>query len=98
MDAPGVTVEPIIGLDLVHEQNTVFFDNVRVPKANRIGEENQGWTVAKYLLEFERGGVEYAPSIHFQLAKVKEIAAEAKTYHGGRLIDDDVFRRKISAT
>lgn len=97
MDAPGVTVEPIIGLDLVHEQNTVFFDNVRVPKANRIGEENQGWTVAKYLLEFERGGVEYAPSIHFQLAKVKEIAVEAKTFNGGRLIDDEVFRRKLSA-
>ena len=37
MDAPGVSVEPIIGLDGVREQNTVFFDNVRVPKANRIG-------------------------------------------------------------
>lgn len=96
MNSPGITVEPIIGLDLVHEQNTVFFDSVRVPKANRIGEENQGWTVAKYLLEFERGGVEYAPAIHFQLARVKEMAAQAKTFSGGRLLDDDAFRRKIA--
>nr|WP_246605113.1 acyl-CoA dehydrogenase family protein [Aquisediminimonas sediminicola] len=40
-----------------HEVNQVFLDNVRIPVANRVGEENQGWTVAKYLLEFERGGV-----------------------------------------
>lgn len=96
MNTPGITVEPIIGLDLVHEQNIVFFDNVRVPKANRIGEENKGWTVAKYLLEFERGGLEYAPSLHFQLNKVKEIAAQEPATGGGRLLDDPVFRRKIA--
>jgi acyl-CoA dehydrogenase len=56
MATPGVTVKPIITLAGDHEVNQVFFDNVRVPKANRLGEENQGWTVAKYLLEFERGG------------------------------------------
>lgn len=97
MDSPGITVEPIIGLDLVHEQNTVFFDNVRVPKANRIGEENQGWTVAKYLLEFERGGLEYAPGLHFQLAKIKEMAAQEFTATGIPLAEDLVFRRKFSA-
>ena len=97
MNTPGITVEPIIGLDLVHEQNTVFFDNVRVPKANRIGEENDGWTVAKYLLEFERGGVEYAPALFFQLDKVKAMAAQEPAHCGGCLMDDPVFRRKVAA-
>jgi acyl-CoA dehydrogenase len=56
MESPGITVRPIIGNGGDHEFNEVFFDGVRVPKANRIGEENKGWNVAKYLLEFERGG------------------------------------------
>ncbi|WP_293677238.1 acyl-CoA dehydrogenase family protein, partial [uncultured Phenylobacterium sp.] len=60
MATPGITVKPIITLAGEHEVNQVFFDNVRVPKSGRLGQENQGWTVAKYLLEFERGGA-YAP-------------------------------------
>lgn len=55
MNLPGLTVRPIIGSGGDHEFNEVFFDEARVPKANRIGEENKGWEVAKYLLEFERG-------------------------------------------
>ena len=54
MDSPGVRVEPIINLEGTHEFNQVFFDDVRVPKSNRVGAENNGWSVAKYLLEFER--------------------------------------------
>ena len=54
MTSPGITVKPIINLEGSHELNQVFFDNVRVPKANRVGQENQGWSVAKYLLQFER--------------------------------------------
>jgi alkylation response protein AidB-like acyl-CoA dehydrogenase len=56
MDAPGISVRPIISISGEHEVNQVFFDGVRIPVANRVGEENQGWTVAKHLLEFERGG------------------------------------------
>ena len=56
MDTPGVTVQPIRFFSGEHEVNQVFFDNVRVSKSNRVGAEHQGWTVAKYLLEFERGG------------------------------------------
>lgn len=56
MKSPGIKVDPIITLAGEHELNQVFFDNVRVPKSGRLGEENDGWTVAKYLLEFERGG------------------------------------------
>ena len=47
---------------------TLYFDNVRVPKRNRVGEENDGWTVAKYLLTFERGGQDYAPALGVQLS------------------------------
>jgi acyl-CoA dehydrogenase len=54
MATPGITVEPIITMAGDHELNQVFFDDVRVPKTNRVGAENDGWTVAKYLLEFER--------------------------------------------
>lgn len=98
MNTPGITVEPIIGLDMVREQNTVFFDNVRVPKSNRIGNENDGWTVAKYLLMFERGGQEYAPALYHGLNKVKAIAAEEYGSFGGRLCDDAAFMRKVNET
>ena len=56
MSTPGVTVEPIITMAGDHEVNQVFFDDVLVPVANRVGAEGQGWEIAKYLLEFERGG------------------------------------------
>jgi acyl-CoA dehydrogenase len=74
----------------------VFFDNVRVPVANRIGEENKGWTYAKYLLEFERGG-SYGPTLQKQLEKVAAIAADQASDNGGRLLDDPVFRQKLAA-
>ena len=50
MKTPGITVKPIIVLDGAHEVNDVFFDNVKVPVDNRVGEENKGWTYAKFLL------------------------------------------------
>tara|TARA_B100000678_G_scaffold161768_2_gene135202 strand:+ start:3969 stop:5159 length:1191 start_codon:yes stop_codon:yes gene_type:complete len=56
LDTPGIVVTPIISMSGEHEVNQVFFDDVRVPVENRLGEENGGWDVAKYLLEFERGG------------------------------------------
>ena len=56
MNTPGIKVDPIIMLSGEHELNQVFFDDVRVPVSGRLGEENDGWTVAKYLLEFERSG------------------------------------------
>ena len=63
MDLPGVTVEPIITLAGDHEVNQVFLDDVRIPQANRLGPENEGWTAAKYLLEFERGGGGYRTAV-----------------------------------
>lgn len=73
MDTPGITVEPIITMAGDHEVNQVFFDDVRVPKANRLGEENEGWTVAKYLLEYERS-VAHAAAIRAELAHVERLA------------------------
>jgi acyl-CoA dehydrogenase len=73
MDAPGITVEPIITMAGDHEVNQVFFDNVRVPQANRIGEENKGWSYAKYLLEFERGGGFAGPLVLHELARLHQL-------------------------
>jgi acyl-CoA dehydrogenase len=73
MDSPGITVRPIYGNGGDHEFNEVFFDNVRVPKAGRVGEENKGWEVAKYLLEFERGGALQAGRVRAQFAKLVKL-------------------------
>jgi alkylation response protein AidB-like acyl-CoA dehydrogenase len=54
MDTPGITVKPIVTIDGIHHTNQVFFDNVRVPVSNRVGEEGQGWSIAKFLLDNER--------------------------------------------
>src|SRR5207244_4415329 len=54
MRTPGVTVRPIITIDGTHEVNDVFLENVTVPIENRVGEENKGWTYAKFLLGNER--------------------------------------------
>ena len=99
MTLPGIQVKSLPTLDGPaegeQEINQVFFDNVRVPVSNRIGEENKGWTYAKYLLEFERGNA-YAPGLMHMLRKVKKIAALERADDGGALIDDLEFRRKIA--
>ena len=76
MATPGITVDPIITMADDHEVNQVFFENVRVPKSNRVGEENKGWTCAKYLLEFERGGGFNADRISFELSHLKDLITE----------------------
>lgn len=88
MATPGITVRPILSLSGDHDLNEVFFDDVRVPQANRVGDENDGWTVAKYLLEFERGG-SMSPGLKAALARVREQArAEGK-------LQDPAFRRRF---
>jgi len=95
MNLPGIKVEPVIMFSGEHELNQVFFDNVRVPQTNRIGPENKGWTVAKYLLEFERGGIAYTPPVKAGLKRLREIAVQ-EVSGGQRLVDDDDFRRQLS--
>lgn len=81
MDTPGITVDPIVTMAGDHEVNQVFFDNVRVPVTNRVGPENEGWSVAKYLLEFERGGGTAATGLQLGMQKlnllVQDIPEEA---------------------
>ncbi len=76
MKAPGVRVRPIVSLAGEHIQNEIFFDAVRVPKANAVGRIDEGWTVAKALLEFERGGGAYAPGLLARLSRIERIARE----------------------
>lgn len=89
MSIPGITVRPILSIANDHDFNQVFFEDVRVPVSGRLGEENQGWTVAKYLLEFERA-VAYAAALHAALDRLRDAARETGLH------DDPQFRRKLS--
>ena len=95
MHAPGVTVRPIIMLDEDHEVNEVFFDNVKVPVQNLIGQENKGWTYAKYLLGHERTGIAAVGRSKRELASLKKLAA-AQSKNGKPLIDDPLFAAKVA--
>jgi alkylation response protein AidB-like acyl-CoA dehydrogenase len=95
MNTPGISVKPIITLAGDHEVNQVFFDDVRVPQSNRVGPENEGWTVAKYLLEFERGGGGAAPRLTVELDELKAIARRERA-DGASLFHDPGFRRQLA--
>ncbi|MEI8303865.1 MAG: acyl-CoA dehydrogenase [Burkholderiales bacterium] len=84
MDTPGITVRPIRSASGDHEVNQVFFDDVRVPVSCRVGEEGQGWTIAKYLLEFERGGAISAGRLRAALERLERVIPE------GALDDPDL--------
>ncbi|MEZ5934537.1 MAG: acyl-CoA dehydrogenase family protein [Alphaproteobacteria bacterium] len=95
MTSPGITVRPIVLLDGEHEVNEVFFDDVKVPAANRVGEENQGWTYAKYLLTHERTGIAGVGFAKQGLAHLKRIARSQKK-NGRPLIEDPLFATRIA--
>ena len=78
MKSPGVTVRPIINMAGGHEFNQVTFDDVRVPRANVVGDEDRGWYVAVTLLDFERSGIDYSASARRMLDDIKEFATETK--------------------
>jgi len=95
MTSPGIRVEPLIALNGRRLWNQVFFDDVRVPKANRLGAENEGWRVAKKLLGDERFFVSRVSENRRMLSVVKAVAAEAPAT-GGRLIDDADFALQLA--
>ncbi len=95
MNTPGITVRPIITIDGSHEVNEVFFEDVRVPVENLIGEENKGWTYAKFLLSYERSGIAGVGACKFQLGLLKE-AAKSEQTGGQSLIDNPRFRSKVA--
>ncbi len=98
MSTPGITVNPIITLDQPaeghQEINTVYFEDVVVPKENLVGEEGKGWTCAKYLLEFERGNA-YSPTLKRSLERIQTIAASESDGFGGTMADDPAFRARL---
>ncbi len=95
MASPGIKIEPIYTIAGDHEVNQVFFDNVRVPQSNRVGPENEGWTVAKYLLEFERGGGGAATRLQEGLKELRAICARQQTGDGAALVDQRRFAARI---
>ena len=95
MKTPGVTVRPIMMLDEEHEVNEVFFDNVKVPVQNLIGEENKGWTYAKYLLGHERTNIAAVGRAKRELAFLKRIANKQQK-NGNPLIADPLFAAKVA--
>ena len=95
MTSPGIEVRPIITLDGEHEVNEVFFTDVRVPAENLVGEENKGWTCAKYLLTYERtniAGVGYSVAA---LERLKQAAARLKK-NGRPLAEDPAFAARLA--
>ncbi|HEU0196107.1 MAG TPA: acyl-CoA dehydrogenase family protein [Nevskiaceae bacterium] len=95
MKTPGVEVRPIITLDGAHEVNEVFFTDVRVPVQNRVGEQDRGWTYAKYLLTYERTNIAGVGLSEAALAKLKRIAAQVQ--HRGRpLTQDPLFAARLA--
>ncbi|MET0450119.1 MAG: acyl-CoA dehydrogenase family protein [Aeromicrobium sp.] len=95
MTSPGLTVRPIELIDGGHEVNEVFFDNVRVPAENLVGEENKGWDYAKFLLGNERVGVAPVGSTKRTLAQAKEYAKTAGA-GGTSLLDDPLLAAQIA--
>jgi alkylation response protein AidB-like acyl-CoA dehydrogenase len=97
MASPGIQVRPLVMISGEQIQNQVFFDRVRVPKRNVLGQIGKGWSVAKYLLEFERGGVAYAPELQARAAELARVAARQPADGGGTLLEDPCFAAKLAA-
>ncbi len=96
MKTPGITVRPIITIDGGREVNEVFFDNVKIPVANLVGEENRGWDCAKYLLGNERTGIARVGTSKMRVARIKQLARQVQSGNGS-LMDDERFAEKVAA-
>jgi len=95
MDTPGITVRPIISQDNDHTLNEVFFEDVRVPIKNLVGEAGQGWTYAKFLLGHERSSIGDIAGSKRSLTRLKKIAA-AEISGGRPLSENSAFSRKLT--
>jgi alkylation response protein AidB-like acyl-CoA dehydrogenase len=96
MKTPGISVRPIITLGGEHEVNDVFLDNVRVPVENRIFEENQGWTAAKFLLAHERSGIAGVARSKRGIERIRAMAKTELADNSGPLLADPFFKRKVA--
>ena len=93
MKSPGVSVQPVYNMTGGHDFNQVFFDNVRVPKRNLVGEENRGWYVGVTLLDFERSGIDYSATSRKLLSDMADYARN--TYHNGEQLSKDPRVRNL---
>ena len=96
MHQPGVKVRPIRTLAGDHEVNEVFLDNVRVPATDLVGAEGQGWSIAKFLLENERGGSCHAPRLLADIARLRDEAAQEPAGDDTALIADAAFASQLA--
>ncbi|WP_279097540.1 acyl-CoA dehydrogenase family protein [Gordonia bronchialis] len=96
MNSPGVEVQPLVFASGEQVQAQVFFDGVRVPKKNVLGKIDDGWTVAKYLLVFERGGGAAAPALQVMAETLGQDAAHVTAPNGGPLSEDPAFVHKLA--
>ncbi len=95
METPGIDPQPIIAIDGAHHFNMTYYTDVRVPVENRIGEENKGWTYAKYLLGHERQSISEVGASKQRLRRLKQIAGEERS-DGESLMDDKSFANKVA--
>jgi alkylation response protein AidB-like acyl-CoA dehydrogenase len=95
MKSPGITVRPIVSIDGVHSLNEVFFEDVRVPMAHRIGEQDKGWTYAKSLLAHERTAIAGVGDSKRRVRQLRELARR-ETRGGAPLLDDALFRSRLA--
>ena len=96
MKSKGIEVKPIITIDGAHEVNMIYFDDVEVPVNNLIGEEGEGWNIAKFLLMHERTGIAGIAALKRELKRLKEISSDLIVGEAS-LLDDANFRNKIEA-
>ncbi len=95
MRSPGITVRPVVTIDNAHETNEVFFDAVRVPVENLVGDENAGWTYAKFLLGNERSGIARVGITSERLAHARVLATSVMA-DGAPLIEQPAFRDRLT--
>ncbi|MEM7745678.1 MAG: acyl-CoA dehydrogenase family protein [Pseudomonadota bacterium] len=95
MATPGIEVRPIYTLEGEHEVNEIYLTDVRIPVENLVGEENKGWTIAKYLLTFERTGIANVGNSKAGIRGIRE-AAKAQMKNGKPLLEDPMFAARLA--
>ncbi|OYX64328.1 MAG: acyl-CoA dehydrogenase [Novosphingobium sp. 32-60-15] len=96
MNQPGISVRPLLTLAGDHEVNQVFLEDVIVPVEDRVAQEGDGWKLAKFLLENERGGSCHSPKLEYDLGQIESAAAHEPDGRGGVLADDAEWKRRMA--
>lgn len=95
MKTPGITVRPIITIDGRHEVNEIFFSDVKVPAENLVGEENKGWSYAKFLLSNERSGIARLGLTKERVSRIKRLA-KTVPFHNKTMWENHAFRERLA--